>query len=126
MFPVAGGFVQACVDLQDTLADKSVTMSDELRQALQQFLVMRKDAHPLTVLSSSTAKRFLVSGKENRLLLSSSPGADARPLAAEGPQCLVCPSGVHSTGTSLVAEASTIRSWRSSCRFWRRTFVLCA
>ena len=48
-----------------------MTMSDELRQALQQFLVMRKDAHPLTVLSSSTAKRFLVSGKENRLFLSS-------------------------------------------------------
>ena len=63
--------VSCCVGLQDTLADKSVTMSDELRQALQQFLVMRKDAHPLTVLSSSTAKRFLVSGKENRLFLSS-------------------------------------------------------
>ena len=37
--------VSCCVGLQDTLADKSVTMSDELRQALQQFLVMRKDAH---------------------------------------------------------------------------------
>ena len=29
--------VSCCVGLQDTLADKSVTMSDELRQALQQF-----------------------------------------------------------------------------------------
>ena len=37
--------VSCCVGLQDTLADKSVTMSDELRQALQPFLVMRKDAH---------------------------------------------------------------------------------
>ena len=32
--------------------------------------------------------------------------------------------GVRSIGASLVAEASTIRSWRSSYRFWRRTFVL--
>ena len=29
--------------------------------------------------------------------------------------------GVRSIGASLVAEASTIRSWRSSYRFWRRT-----
>jgi len=28
---------------QDTLNDKAVTMSDELRQALNQFLVMRKE-----------------------------------------------------------------------------------
>ena len=55
----------ACVGLQDTLADQSVKMSDELRQALQQFLVMRKDANPLTWLSSSTAERFLVAGKAN-------------------------------------------------------------
>ena len=55
----------ACVGLQDTLADQSVKMSDELRQALQQFLVMRKDAHPLTRLSSSTVERFLVAGKQN-------------------------------------------------------------
>eukprot|EP00439_Symbiodinium_sp_Y106_P006737 s7592_g1.t1 len=31
------------MQVEDTLADKSVTMSDELRLALQQFLVMRKD-----------------------------------------------------------------------------------
>ena len=28
--------------MQDTLSDKAVTMSDDLRQALNQFLVMRK------------------------------------------------------------------------------------
>jgi hypothetical protein len=32
--------------LQDTLADKEVLMSEELRAALNQYLVMRKDRWP--------------------------------------------------------------------------------
>ena len=33
--------------LQDTLADKEVLMSEELRAALNQYLVMRKDRWPM-------------------------------------------------------------------------------
>ena len=53
--------VSCCVGLQDTLADKSVTMSDELRQALQQFLVMRKDAIPPDHIVQCKEDRFLSS-----------------------------------------------------------------
>jgi len=35
------------VMLQDTLADKEVLMSEELRAALNQYLVMRKDRWPM-------------------------------------------------------------------------------
>lgn len=40
--------LHAVGEKQDTLGDKEVIMSDELRAALQQYLVMRKDCSWVT------------------------------------------------------------------------------